>query len=104
MKKIKTAEIKERSVKYLCAVIYYEERSLPRGPQNKFSEPSPTRRSVGMSYVDILAKIKEEVPECKTTIASLRWYSGKMQSGDLGPNEYVMPARRERSVFKNKPV
>lgn len=90
-------KIKDRCTHYLCEVIYYEERNLPRGPENRFSEPSPSRRSVGMSYEEVLRKVKEDIPTCKTTIASLRWYSGKMQAGDLQGGSYIMPTRRERS-------
>lgn len=34
-----------------------------------------TGRSIGRPYLEILGRIKEEFPECETTVKCLRWYA-----------------------------
>jgi hypothetical protein len=31
-------------------------------------------RSVGLSYDEILTRVREEFPDCNTSVACLRWY------------------------------
>lgn len=46
--------------------------------------------SVGLSYKDVLAAVKEEFPSCETTVGCLRWYAAKMRSKDSS----AVPQRR----------
>ncbi len=52
------------------------------------------KRKVGVPYEDIIAKIKAQFPEAKTTVACLRWYAVHMRERD------VLPPNRPRATPK----
>lgn len=63
------------------------------------------KRKVGHSYETILAKIREQYPEAKTSIACLRWYAVHMRDrGVLPPSRpRAVPAKGEAEVSAQKP-
>ena len=51
-------------------------------------------RKVGMSYGDVLTKVREEFPEANTTIKCLQWYNSKLKKGDK-----EVPIRHKQSIL-----
>lgn len=63
------------------------------------------KRKVGHSYEAILAKIKAQYPEAKTSIACLRWYAVHMRErGELPPSRpRAVPAKPEAEASAQNP-
>lgn len=57
--------------------------------------------NVGLSYEDILAQVKAQYPDAKTTISCLRWYAVRMREANI-----VLPlrARAAKPVVEAAPV
>jgi len=49
--------------------------------------------NLGLRYDEILASLKEEFPNCKTTLKGLRWYATTFQKQNPG---FIMPLRPRR--------
>ena len=89
--------IREAALGLLCAVDYYEDRSKDSGPDNVVEAGHEDARGVGLPYDEIIRRIKEEFPECKTTVACLRWYSVKVRVEEFGYEGLRLPQRRPRA-------
>ncbi len=92
--------IREAALAWLCHVEYYEDRDGKSGPDNVVKEDHPKARSVGITYLDIIDRIKQEFPDCDTSVACLRWYSVKVRTHELGYEDYRLCQRRPRATPK----
>lgn len=89
--------IREAALALLCEVTHYEEKSKKPGSEgNAFDAPSPTRRSVGLQYDDILSRLRDEFPGSQTSLACLRWYAVKVRVEEHGYENLRLPQRRPR--------
>lgn len=59
-------------------------------------------RPYGLSYMEILKRIKERFPGCETTYNCLRCYAGRMRAGWYGPEFENVPVHRAPSKWKNQ--
>lgn len=85
--------IKDRAVQLLCFVSHYEDVDLKCEVDSDY----PAAGSVGLSYADILDKIKDEFPDCGTNISCLRWYAVQIRNRQKGYGDRTLPRRRPRS-------
>lgn len=88
--------IRACAIDILCQVAYYEDRTKDPSPENHVKKSHKEARSVGLPYDEIIHVIQDEFPECKTSIACLRWYAVKIRIGDEGYSQFTMPQRRPR--------
>ncbi len=64
---------------------YYEDKTKKPGPDNRVERTiGNNARGVGLPYNEVLAKIHEAFPDCKTTVACLRWYMVKIVAEEFG--------------------
>lgn len=96
MRKPRTGEIKAKAIELLCAVDYYEDKTLPKGEANRFSEPAPNRVSVGFPYRELQERMIKAFPDCRCNIANLRGYAVKIRSNDPSFAGYKLPYKRPR--------
>lgn len=89
--------IKSASVDLLCSVAFYENRTEKSGDDNRVEEDHPEARSVGLAYDEIIRRVQEEFPGCKTSVACLRWYSVKIRVEEHGYEDLRLPQRRPRA-------
>lgn len=89
--------IREAALAWLCHVDYYEDRTQKSGPSNVVAENHKSARSVGITYLDVIANIQAEFPGCDTSVACLRWYSVKVRAVELGYEGYRLCQRRPRA-------
>lgn len=93
--------VKHEALRLLAAVDYYERRDEPRGESNRTSSSDRLKGvkydSVGLSYAEILRRLRERFPEAGTSVACLRWYAVHTRGGDEGYEGVVLPYRRPRS-------
>ena len=85
------------SLKWLCHVEYYEDSTKKSSEDNRVSANHPKARSVGLPYLEIIERIKEEFPGCDTSVACLRWYSVKVRAAEFGYEGYRLCQRRPRA-------
>lgn len=91
-----TRTIREAALDLLCRVEYYEDKSRKPANDNRFDEPAPERRSVGLAYDEIIRRLKEEFPDGQTSVACLRWYAVKARVEEKGYEGLKLPQRRPR--------
>ena len=85
----------------LCEVVYYEDKTKPPDPKkNRVTNRNPNRRSVGLTYVDIVKQVKTKFPDAKVTTTSLRRIAHQIQTGEIGHDLMLLPQRRPRSKTK----
>lgn len=89
--------IREAALELLCTVDYYEDRSKDSSLDNVVLAAHKEARGVGIPYDEIIRRIKEEFPECQTTVACLRWYSVKVRVEEFGYEGLRLPQRRPRA-------
>lgn len=92
--KKKTGAIRELACALLKEVSYYEDKNEAVGPHNRVAESDSDARPVGLTFAEILAKVKEAFPEAKTSYACLRWYGVHLRNAGV-----VLP-RRPKSSWK----
>lgn len=90
--------VRECSLEYLCKVAYHEDKTKDPGPDNVVDVGHANARSVGLPYDEVLAAVREEFPNCETTVACLRWYAVKVRSEEY--EGYRLPQRRPRAKSK----
>lgn len=95
--------VRRRALELLAQVEFYEDKDRDPGPDNRFEEPGKNRRSVGLSYYDVLATIGREWKEKNraspsTSDACLRWYTVKVHAGEHGFAGWKLAQRRPRSL------
>jgi len=113
--KKETKTIRQTAIDLLCATDFYEDRDKKSDPdnmsQNKkafdgvhhpHTNPKGRGRSVGFPYDAIIHSIKEEFPECNTTVACLRWYAVKIRAEEFGYEGLELPQRRPRAKPKSR--
>ena len=93
----KTRTIREAALHWLCYADYYENGAEKSGPTNVVASDHPKARSVGITYLDVIANIQLEFPDCETSVACLRWYSVKVRAEELGYEGYRLCQRRPRA-------
>lgn len=84
-------------------------RSAARRPQRTIKQASyemlllhdqddHTGRSMGLSYEEILRRLREEFPDCETTDKCLRWYAVQLNTdgAKLPGRPRKPPARRKK--------
>ena len=93
-----TAErtIKAASVEWLCHVEYHEDRDEKPSDENRVDPDNKKARSVGLPYDEIIRRIQGEFPDCKTSVACLRWYAVKIRVEEYGYEGLKLPQRRPR--------
>lgn len=89
--------IREAALHWLCFADHYENRDEKSSADNRVAEDHAKARSVGITYLDIIERIKEEFPGCDTSVACLRWYSVKVRMQELGYEGYRLCQRRPRA-------
>lgn len=94
--------IRKKALELLCEVAYYEDRTKPSDDENRVKPDHPQARSVGLAYDEIIRRIKDAFPECKTTVACLRWYAVKVRVEETDYEGYRLPGRRPRVKPKNR--
>lgn len=92
----KRRTIREYALKHLCKIDYWEDRREDPSPDNRVSLRASHARSVGVPYDKILTAVKRSFPDCRTNIASLRWYAVKVRVGEEGYEGWHLPQRRPR--------
>ncbi len=92
-----TRTIRATAIELLCHVEFYEDRDKKADKGNVVAETNKQARSVGIAYDEIICHIKAEFPDCKTTVACLRWYSVKIRVEELGYENLRLPQRRPRA-------
>lgn len=92
--KKKTGAIRQLACALLKEVSYYEDKNEEVGPHNRVAEADSDARPVGLTFAEILAKVKAEFPEAKTSYACLRWYGVHLRNAGV-----VLP-RRPKSSWK----
>ena len=88
--------IRQTALDLLCHVEYHEDRNKDIGPANRVPEGTKGARSVGLPYLEIIRRIKEEHPGANTSVACLRWYAVKMRAEEFGFEGYKLAQRRPR--------
>ena len=94
LKKTRTGEIREFCEAALAEVDYFENKDKPVGPENILKTASKLTRTVGVSFGDILTRVKKAFPDASTSYACLRWYAVHMRRAGT-----VLP-RRPKSSWK----
>lgn len=90
--------IRALAIELLCATDYFEDKLKKACPiENAIKEGEPNARSVGIPYDQIIRAIKDEFPDCGTTVACLRWYAVKIRVEEFGYEDLVLPQRRPRA-------
>lgn len=90
----KQCTIKELALHQLCTIVFYEDRMIDPGPDNKIQMSHPNAQSVGISYSEILQKVIRAFPDCHTGVASLIWYAVKIRAREEGYENWKLPQRR----------
>lgn len=72
-------------------------RSVAEAILLKVAHTDEDGRPFGLSYEEVLAEVKEQFPEAKTTVACLRWYAAHMRE-----REVKVPARPRANTTKNE--
>lgn len=81
----------------LCHVDYYEDRTKASSADNRVAADHPQARSVGLPYLEIVRRVRDEFPGANTSVACLRWYSVKMRVEEFGYEGYRLAQRRPRA-------
>jgi len=89
--------IRAAAIEHLCHTAFYEDYDKKPGPDNTVEESMEGSRSVGLPYDEILRRLKEEFPKCKTSVACLRWYAVKIRVEEHGYEGLRLPQRRPRA-------
>jgi hypothetical protein len=89
--------IRATALELLCRTEYHEDRGRKPGPDNRAEADSFGARSVGLPYDRIIAEIRNEFPDCETTVACLRWYAVKVRVEEAGYEGLRLPQRRPRA-------
>ena len=92
--------IRVAALELMCQVEYYEDKTKKSGPDNVVDEGHKNARSVGLPYLEIIRRIKEEFPEAQTSVACLRWYGVKARVEEFGYEGYRLVQRRPRASGK----
>jgi len=95
-----TRTIRIVALELLCEVVYYEDKTKNPSDENRVEASHKNARSVGIPYLEIIDRIKEEFPEAETSAACLRWYAVKVRAGEFGYEDFRLVQRRPRA----KPV
>ena len=53
------------------------------------------KNAIGLSYNDVLRLVRDEFPECKTTVKCLQWYNS-----DLKRDDEIVPIRPRFSTLQ----
>lgn len=96
--KNKPLTIRALAVVLLCRIDFYEDHSKVSSVDNRVTKDHPNAYSVGISYKEVLKIIHETFPNCKTTVACLRWYSVKIRVEEPGYENLDLVQRRPRSM------
>ena len=97
---MKTMTIRERALELMCAIEYYEDKNKKPGPENRVEGDHKNARSVGLSYKEIVAMIREEFEGSETSVACLRWYAVKVRAQEAGYEGHRLCQRRPRTSGK----
>lgn len=89
--------VRQASLELLCAVDYYEDKSVRPSVDNKVAPDHARAGAVGIPYSQIIVKIKEAFPSANTSAACLRWYAVKVRAGEAGYEGLTLPRRRPRT-------
>lgn len=89
--------IRAAAIEHLCHIDYYEDRGKKPGSDNVVDKGTKGARSVGLAYDEIINRIKQEFPDCETSVACLRWYSVKIRVEEHGYEGLTLPQRRPRA-------
>lgn len=89
--------IRSVALDLLCEVAYYEDRNEDSGPDNRVMPGDAEARSVGITYEEMLRRIKAHFPGAETTAECLRWYASHVRNGETGYEGRKLPQRRPRS-------
>lgn len=88
--------IRAAAMELLCHVEYNEDRDVKPSDENRVGAKSKKARTVGLPYDEIIRRIQAEFPNCKTSVACLRWYSVKIRVEEEGYENLTLPQRRPR--------
>lgn len=94
--------IREASLDLLAHVDFYEDKTKASNDENRVAADHKQARSVGLAYLEVIARVKLEFPDADTSVACLRWYSVKVRDAKNHP-EYAgwkLPQRRPRATPK----
>lgn len=96
--------IREASLDLLALVDYYEDKTKASNDENRVDADHKHARSVGLPYLEIIRRIKEEFDGAETSVACLRWYSVKVRDSKNHPeySGWKLPQRRPRATPKGK--
>ncbi len=94
--------IREAALELLCEVVRYEDRNRPASSDNIVEADVDGARSVGVPYDEIIDAIRDEFPDCETTVACLRWYAVKVRVEEFGYEGLRLPQRRPRVKVAKK--
>lgn len=97
----KKRSIKAAALDYMTRVDFFESKKLDIGEDNRCEADDADATPVGFTYAKIIDMIKEEFPECETSVECLRWYAVRVNHGDDGYNVGPLP-RRPRKVSKKR--
>jgi hypothetical protein len=103
--RLKAVSVRKAALDFLCVVDHYESKALPYGrPDNRLTAEQAsavdrsTVRSVGLSYGEILDRLREQFPAAATTVGCLRWYCSQVRDeSPLFEEGHVLPQRRPRA-------
>lgn len=93
--------IREVALQLLGEVVYYEDKAKKSSPDNVVEADHPNARSVGIPYLEIIDRIKQQFPEAQTSVACLRWYAVKVRAEEFGYEGYRLAQRRPRAKPSN---
>lgn len=94
--------IRETSLDLLAHIDFYEDKLKPSNDENRVDADHKNARSVGLAYLEIIRRVKEEFPDADTSVACLRWYSVKVRDFKSHPeySGWKLPQRRPRATPK----
>lgn len=92
-----TRSIRAAALEMLCEVVYYEDKTIRAKKDNVVPKEHKNARSVGVPYLEIIDRLKDEFPDCNTSPACLRWYAVKVRAGEFGYEDYRLAQRRPRA-------
>ncbi|MEE8608982.1 MAG: hypothetical protein V3S55_15365 [Nitrospiraceae bacterium] len=95
-----TRTIREAALEWMSYVAFHENRDEKSGPDNRHDAAGDNTRTVGITYLEIIDRIKAEFAECQTSVACLRWYAVKVRAEEPGYEGYRLPQRRPRATPK----
>jgi hypothetical protein len=93
--------VKKTALALLQIVDHFERKEIGRRPANRIEVADAGAydrsaiRSVGLSYTEVMRRLREEFPAATTSIACLRWYCVHVRQGAYG-DSIVLPQRRPR--------